>query len=109
MSVDCATLSADEADIWSVLVSSLSAGDLADGVDGGVPDSTVVDLVDLFAVVADPRDQRWVEHPLAVVLALCAGAVVAGMKSFTAIAGWNCDTAGRVSGTMSVGALHVVP
>ena len=47
----------------------MSAGDLADGVDGGVPDSTVVDLVDLFAVVADPRDQRWVEHPLAVVLA----------------------------------------
>jgi predicted transposase YbfD/YdcC len=85
-------LSADEADIWSVLVSSLSAGDLADGVDGGVPDSTVVDLVDLFAVVADPRDQRWVEHPLAVVLALCAGAVVAGMRSFTAIAGWVADT-----------------
>ena len=92
MSVDCATLSADEADTWSVLVSSLSAGDLADGVDGGVPDSTVVDLVDLFAVVADPRDQRWVEHPLAVVLALCAGAVVAGMRSFTAIAGWVADT-----------------
>jgi hypothetical protein len=85
-------LSADEADTWSVLVSSLSAGDLADGMDGGVPDSTVVDLVDLFAVVADPRDQRWVEHPLAVVLALCAGAVVAGMKSFTAIAGWVADT-----------------
>jgi predicted transposase YbfD/YdcC len=85
-------LSADEADTWSVLVSSLSADDGLHQADGCVLDSTVVDLVDLFAVVDDPRDQRWVEHPLAAVLALCAGAVVAGMKSFTAIAGWVADT-----------------
>lgn len=31
------------------------------------------------------------EHPLPAVLALCAGAVVAGMSSFTAIAGWVAD------------------
>jgi predicted transposase YbfD/YdcC len=92
LSVHCATLSADEADAWSVLVSSLSADDLADDTDSCLLDSTVVDLVDLLTAVADPRDQRWVEHPLAAVLALCAGAVVAGMKSFTAIAGWVADT-----------------
>ena len=55
-----------------------------------------MDLVDLLTAVADPRDQRWVEHPLAAVLALCAGAVVAGMKSFTAIAGWVADTPPRL-------------
>jgi hypothetical protein len=32
-----------------------------------------------------------VTHPLAVVLALAAGAVVAGIRSFTAIAGWVED------------------
>jgi predicted transposase YbfD/YdcC len=33
-----------------------------------------------------------VVHPVAAVLTLCAGAVVAGMRSFTAIAGWVADT-----------------
>ncbi|MGW0201125.1 transposase family protein [Nonomuraea sp. NPDC003201] len=88
-------MSSDEADIWSVLVSSLSAGD--DGSDGGqgddlALDTTVVDLVDHFAVIDDPRHPSWVVHPLAAVLVLCAAAVVAGMRGLTAIAGWVTDT-----------------
>jgi predicted transposase YbfD/YdcC len=51
----------------------------------------VLDLLDHFAEVGDPRRVRWVDHPVSVVLALCAGAVVAGMRSFTAIAGWVTD------------------
>jgi Transposase len=51
----------------------------------------MLDLVDRFARIDDPRQTRWVEHPLAAVLALCAGAVVAGMRSFTAIASWVSD------------------
>lgn len=51
-----------------------------------------MDLLDHFAEVSDPRRVRWVDHPVSVVLALCAGAVVAGMRSFTAIAGWVTDT-----------------
>jgi predicted transposase YbfD/YdcC len=51
-----------------------------------------MDLLDHFAKVGDPRRVRWVDHPVSVVLALCAGAVVAGMRSFTAIAGWVADT-----------------
>jgi predicted transposase YbfD/YdcC len=51
-----------------------------------------MDLLDRFAQVSDPRRVRWVHHPVSVVLALCAGAVVAGMRSFTAIAGWVTDT-----------------
>jgi predicted transposase YbfD/YdcC len=87
-----ATLSRDEADTFAVLVSSLSADDPA--IAG--PDPTVVDLLDHFAVLEDPRDQRWVEHPAAAVLTLCAAGVVAGMRSFTAIAGWIADTPPRL-------------
>ena len=78
-----------------MLVSSLSARD--DGAGGGshddlVGDTTVVDLVDHFAVIDDPRHPSWVVHPLAAVLVLCSAAVVAGMRGFTAIAGWVTDT-----------------
>ena len=95
MSVHSATLSLDEADVWSALVSSLSARD--DGLDGDhggelALDTTVVDLVDHFGVIDDPRHPSWVVHPLAAVLVLCAAAVVAGMRGFTAIAGWVADT-----------------
>jgi hypothetical protein len=48
------------------------------------------DLLDYLIPIPDWRVQRWVAHPLAAVLALCAGAVVAGMRGFTAIAG-PCD------------------
>jgi predicted transposase YbfD/YdcC len=83
-------LSADEADVWAVLVSSLSAGGPSSAA-APAPDVTVVDLVDHFAAVDDPRRQPWGEHPLAAVLVLCAAAVVAGMRGFTAIAGWVAD------------------
>jgi predicted transposase YbfD/YdcC len=94
LSVHSATLSPDEADTWSVLVSSLVVDDavVADNPDTAALDSTVVDLVDHFALLDDPRHQQWVEHPLAAVLTLCAAAVVAGMRGFTAIAGWVADT-----------------
>jgi predicted transposase YbfD/YdcC len=48
-------------------------------------------LLERFAAIPDHRNPAWVDHPLASVLALCAGAVVAGMRSFTAIAGWVAD------------------
>lgn len=103
MSVHCATLSPespspespDGADVWAVLVSSLSARDDGAGDDVRddlVVDTTVVDLVDHFPVIDDPRHQPWVVHPLAAVLLLRAAAVVAGMKGFTATAGWVTDT-----------------
>jgi hypothetical protein len=50
-----------------------------------------MDLVDRFGQIADPRQARWVQHPLPAVLALCAGAVVAGNSSFTAMAGWIAE------------------
>lgn len=58
-----------------------------------LPASAVVcpDLLQRFAVVSDGRRDQGRVHPVAVVLALCAAAVVAGMCSFTAIAGWARD------------------
>jgi predicted transposase YbfD/YdcC len=49
------------------------------------------DLLVRFAEVSDGRCDQGRVHPVAVVLALCAAAVVAGMASFTAIAGWATD------------------
>jgi hypothetical protein len=81
-----------------VLVSSLSPDhQISDQTAGDVAaDVTLVDLFDHFAVLDDPRDQRWVQHPAAVVLTLCAAAVVAGMRSLTATAGWIADTPPRL-------------
>lgn len=76
-----ATALLDESGAWSALSSCAAPTSVA-----------VMDLLDRFAQVSDPRRVRWVHHPVSVVLALCAGAVVAGMRSFTAIAGWVTDT-----------------
>jgi Transposase IS66 family/DDE_Tnp_1-associated len=45
----------------------------------------------LLAGVSDGRPGRGRDHPVAAVLALAAAAVVAGSRSFTAIAGWAAD------------------
>lgn len=49
------------------------------------------DLLRGFASVSDGRSDQGRDHPVAVVLTLCAAAVLAGMRSFTAIAGWVAD------------------
>ena len=49
------------------------------------------DLLELFGLVADGRSGQGRDHPVAAVLALAAAAVVAGMKGYTAIAGWVRD------------------
>jgi predicted transposase YbfD/YdcC len=59
----------------------------------GLPAPAVMcpELLRQFAEVSDGRCDQGRVHPVAVVLALCAAAVVAGMRSFTAIAGWAAD------------------
>ncbi len=57
------------------------------------------DLLDLLAGVSDGRPGQGRDHPVAAVLALAAAAVVAGMQSFSAIAGWAADVpAGLLTG-----------
>ena len=59
----------------------------ADGLDG---DRATV--LSVLAAVADPRARRGVRHRLAVILAPAVCAVLAGARSFTAIAEWAADT-----------------
>src|SRR5260370_42365973 len=54
------------------------------------------DLLGLLAGVGDGRPGQGRDHPVAAVLALAAAAVVAGSRSFTAIAGWAADVPARV-------------
>ena len=49
------------------------------------------DLLRRFAGISDGRSDQGRDHPVAVVLTLCAAAALAGMRSFTAIAGWVAD------------------
>ena len=58
---------------------------LADAAVGGS------DLLCRFGGIGDGRSGQGRDHPVAVVLTLCAAAVLAGMRSFTAIAGWVAD------------------
>src|ERR1700691_2602781 len=49
-------------------------------------------LLPVLAAVPDPRARRGVRHRLAVILGLAVCAVLAGARSFTAIAEWAADT-----------------
>ena len=71
--------------LGAVRSSSATAGDFP------VPAVMCPGLLERFAEVSDGRCEQGRVHPVAVVLALCAAAVVAGMGSFTAIAGWAAD------------------
>jgi hypothetical protein len=55
-----------------------------------------LDLLDRFRLVDDGRSDTGRAHPVAAVLTLAAGAVVGGMRSFTAIAGFIADTPPRL-------------
>lgn len=57
-----------------------------------VPVSRVcADLLEVLGGVSDGRSDQGRDHPVAVVLALAAAAVVAGMRGYTAITGWVRD------------------
>jgi predicted transposase YbfD/YdcC len=97
---DSATVCVDDAAALLVLSSHLSAktgvGDL------GGETGAFADLLEHLKQVPDWRHGRWVDHPLAAVLALCAAAVVAGMRGFTAIAGWVRDVPPKVLASIYV-------
>jgi hypothetical protein len=74
----------------------------ADGLDG---DRATV--LSVLAAVADPRARRGVRHRLAVILAvilaLAVCAVLAGARSFTAIAEWAADTHEATRADLGIG------
>jgi predicted transposase YbfD/YdcC len=72
---------------------ALDAPAAGDSLDADLPAAALddCDLLQRFAGVSDGRSGQGRDHPVAVVLTLCAAAVLAGMRSFTAIAGWVAD------------------
>lgn len=64
--------------------------------DLGEPGLMCPELLRLLRQVSDGRHDQGRIHPVAVVLALCAAAVVAGMGSLPAIAGWVADVPGEL-------------
>ncbi|WP_405818114.1 transposase family protein [Streptomyces sp. NBC_01390] len=102
-----AALDTDEDAAWSALVSTLEQGLAAEGeLDG--PD-TARALLAPFLCIPDARHAAWMEHPLAVVLALAAGAVAAGIRSFTAVAGWVEDAPSNLPAWLYVRCECAVP
>jgi predicted transposase YbfD/YdcC len=75
----------------SSLIASLSH--LPDGLDpaGLGPAEVAVDLPAALAEVPDPRARRGIRHRLTVVITTAVCAVVAGYRSYTAIAEWVTD------------------
>jgi predicted transposase YbfD/YdcC len=69
------------------------------------------DLFELLGGVSDGRSGQGREHPVSVVLALAAAAVVAGMSGYTAITGWVSDVPAAVLADLYIraGALPVGP
>ena len=57
----------------------------------GVDDAETVDLLAVLAGLPDPRARRGRRHRLATVLAIAVCAVLAGARSYTAIAEWAHD------------------
>ena len=90
---DCAIASARPVPAGQLLPGP--GGDLGDSLPAAlslVPATGVSDdLLELLAGVSDGRPGQGRDHPVAAVLALAAAAVVAGSRSFTAIAGWAAD------------------
>ena len=86
----------------SLLVHPAIAESCASAIDGVMSDPDVrgrlataavegPELLRRFAGISDGRSDQGRDHPVAVVLTLCAAAALAGMRSFTAIAGWVDD------------------
>jgi DDE_Tnp_1-associated len=67
------------------------------------------ELLERFATVSDGRSDQGRDHPVAVALTLCAAAVLAGMRSFTAIAGWVADVPAEVLARLSTAPEAIFP
>jgi predicted transposase YbfD/YdcC len=80
-------------------------GHLGRAVAAAGPDPST--LLQVLAQVSDPRQRRGVRHRLPVVLAVAVCAVLAGARSFVAIAEWAADADPATLAELGIGA--VVP
>jgi predicted transposase YbfD/YdcC len=93
LSVQCATAGVEGVAGFAQRVSGLVAGFDGAGVSLADDPAACLDLLDRFMDVSDGRSRQARAHPVAAALTLAAAAVLAGMRSFTAIAGWVLDVA----------------
>ncbi len=79
--------------IGDAYATALDGAVAGESLDANLPSAALYDpdLLRRFSAVSDGRGAQGRDHPVAVVLTLCAAAVLAGMRSFTAIAGWVAD------------------
>jgi predicted transposase YbfD/YdcC len=79
--------------IGDAYATALDGAVAGESPDADLPSAALYDpdLLQRFSAVSDGRGAQGRDHPVAVVLTLCAAAVLAGMRSFTAIAGWVAD------------------
>jgi hypothetical protein len=66
-------------------------------------------LLPALAAVSDPRARRGVRHQLPVILSLAVCAVLAGARSFTAIAEWAADADQATRDALGVTGVHHGP
>ena len=81
----------------SSLISSLSTAPAVDSVP-----ASVSGLPAALAVLPDPRARRGVRHRLTVVVTAAVCAVVAGYRSYTAIAEWVADLPDDTAGVLGI-------
>lgn len=82
-----------------------TVGQLVEATDE--PDVDRPTLLAALRAVPDPRDRRGVRHPIGVVLAIAACAVIAGARSYVAIAQWAAEAG--PDGLAPLGCGRVVP
>lgn len=63
----------------------------------------------MFADVPDPRDPRGVRHALPVILSCATAAVLAGAKTWVAVAEWVADAGREALRAWGIGAGDVLP
>lgn len=79
--------------IGEAYATALDGAVTGESLDADLPSAALYDpeLLRRFSAVSDGRGAQGRDHPVAVVVTLCEAAVLAGMRSFTAIAGWVAE------------------
>lgn len=83
----------------------VALADQIDVIDEEISSAPAV-LLDVFNSVPDPRKRRGIRHSLTGILVICVCAVLAGARSFAAIAEWAKDTPASVLADLGIGIPH---
>jgi predicted transposase YbfD/YdcC len=71
--------------------------------------AVAVPLVEVFSSVPDPRDPRGIRHGLPVILTCASAAVLAGARSWVAVAEWTAEADRDALSRLGIGVEQVLP